>query len=98
MEALRRTFSAMLPFISFANPLRSWVGLEGEVGLVQEGKLADILILDSDPLADITVLQDKSKMTTLIKDGLQVDLQAWLPEVELEGAEHSVAFRRYSLV
>ena len=72
------------------------MGREGEAGLVQEGKLADILILDSDPLADITVLQDKSKMTTLIKDGRQVDLKAALPEVELEGAEHSVAFREYS--
>ena len=57
----------------------------------REGKLADILILDSDPLTHITVLQDKSKMPTLIKAGRQVHLKASLPEVELEGAEHSEA-------
>ena len=33
------------------------VGLEGELGEIQPGKLADLLILDADPLQDITVLQ-----------------------------------------
>ena len=88
--------SPMEALVSVTSGNAPWVGLEGEAGLVQEGKLADILILDSDPLADITVLQDKSKMTTLIKDGRQVDLKASLPEVELERAEHSLAFRGYS--
>ena len=88
--------SPMEALVSATSGNAAWVGLEGEVGLVQEGKLADILILDSDPLADITVLQDKSKMTTLIKDGRQVDLKASLPDVDLEGAEHSVAFRGFS--
>ena len=88
--------SPMEALVSVTSGNAPWVGLEGEVGLVQEDKFADILILDSDPLADITVLQDKSKMTTLIKDGRQVDLKASLPEVDLEGAEHSVAFRGYS--
>jgi imidazolonepropionase-like amidohydrolase len=88
--------SSMEALVSVTSGNAPWVGLEGEVGLVQEGKLADVLILDSDPLADITVLQDKSKMTTLIKDGRQVDLKASLPEVDLEGAEHSVALRGHS--
>ena len=88
--------SPMEALVSVTSGNAPWVDLEGEVGLVQEGKLADILILDSDPLADITVLQDKSKMTTLIKDGRQVDLKASLPEMELEGAEYSVALRGYS--
>ena len=88
--------SPMEALVSVTSGNAAWVGLDGEVGLVQEGKFADILILDSDPLADISVLQDKSKMTTLIKDGRQVDLKASLPEVDLEGAEHSVALRGYS--
>ena len=90
------SLSPMEALVSVTSGNAPWVGLEGEVGLIQEGKLADILILDSDPLADITVLQDKSKMTTLIKDGRQVDLKASLPEVDLQGAEHSVAFREYA--
>jgi hypothetical protein len=53
------------------------------------------LILDSDPLADITVLQDKSKMSAIIKDGRQVDLKTPLPELDLGAGEHSVALRGY---
>src|SRR5271165_5604687 len=38
--------------------LNAWLmGLEDEVGVIAPGKLADIVIWNSDPLADITVLQ-----------------------------------------
>ena len=87
--------SPMEALVSVTSGNAPWVGLEGEVGLVQEGKLADVLILNGDPLADITVLQDKSKMTTLIKDGRQVDLKTPLPELDLGAGEHSVALRGY---
>src|SRR5690349_5310725 len=42
-----------------ANPSRNaWLmSLEGEVGVIAPGKLADIVIWNSDPVADITVLQ-----------------------------------------
>src|SRR5207302_1667992 len=45
-----------------ANASRNaWLmGLEGEVGVIAPGKLADIVIWNSDPLADITVLQRPS--------------------------------------
>ena len=33
------------------------VGLEGQVGELAPGKLADMIVLNKDPLADITVLQ-----------------------------------------
>jgi imidazolonepropionase-like amidohydrolase len=88
--------SPMEALVSVTSGNAAWVGLDGEAGLVQEGKLADILVLDSDPLSDITVLQDKSKMSTLIKDGRQVDLKASLPDVDVERDEHSVAFRGHS--
>jgi urease alpha subunit len=38
------------------------MGLEGEVGVIAPGKLADIVIWNSDPLADITVLQRPSEI------------------------------------
>ena len=50
------------------------VGLEGELGEISPGKLADVLILDADPLADITVLQGGKHLTAVIKDGRRVDL------------------------
>ena len=53
----------------------AWVvGLEGETGEVREGRLADIIMLDADPVADIRVLQGGRHVTTVIKDGKVVDL------------------------
>ncbi|PKB68932.1 MAG: hypothetical protein BZY81_00045 [SAR202 cluster bacterium Io17-Chloro-G4] len=50
------------------------VGLEDQVGIIGPGKLADIIILDQDPLADIRVLQGGKHLTNVIKDGRSVDL------------------------
>ena len=52
------------------------VGLEGELGTIQPGKLADLLILDADPLADIRVLQGGKHLAAIIKDGRPVNLNA----------------------
>ena len=51
------------------------VGLEGEVGELAPGKLADIIVLRKDPLADITVLQGGKHLSWVIKDGRIVDLE-----------------------
>ena len=50
------------------------VGLEGELGTIEAGKLADILILDKDPIADISILQKGRHLSTVIKDGKKVSL------------------------
>jgi len=42
---------------------------ENELGTLEQGKLADMLIVDGDPLQDITVLQDLSKIKMVIKNG-----------------------------
>jgi imidazolonepropionase-like amidohydrolase len=40
-----------------------------EIGYVREGCYADLLLIDGDPLADITVLQDKSRILSVMKGG-----------------------------
>jgi imidazolonepropionase-like amidohydrolase len=52
------------------------LGLAGEVGVIAPGKLADIVLWNSDPLADITVLQRPGEIAAVIKDGRIVDRDA----------------------
>jgi len=52
------------------------LALDDRVGTLQAGKLADVLVVDGDPLADIRVLQDKERIETVIKDGQVVKNQA----------------------
>jgi imidazolonepropionase-like amidohydrolase len=44
-------------------------GLENQIGTIEKGKLADIIIVDGDPLKDIKVLQDKNKIKMVMKEG-----------------------------
>ena len=50
--------------------------------MIEAGKLADLLILDADPLDDIRVLQGGKHLNSVIKDGRRVDLSAQ-PEDEI---------------
>jgi len=45
------------------------MGLPGELGVIQPGALADLLLVDGDPLADITVLQDRDAIGMIMKHG-----------------------------
>jgi len=61
-----------------ANTSRNaWLmGLDGEIGVIAPGRIADIVIWDSDPTADITVLQRPDEISVIIKDGRIVDRAA----------------------
>jgi imidazolonepropionase-like amidohydrolase len=41
----------------------------GELGQVREGYLADLLLVDGDPLANIAILQDEKRLLAVMKDG-----------------------------
>jgi imidazolonepropionase-like amidohydrolase len=43
--------------------------MKGQIGKIHEGYLADLLLIDGDPLADITILQDKARILAVMKDG-----------------------------
>jgi imidazolonepropionase-like amidohydrolase len=42
----------------------------GELGQVKEGFLADIVLIDGDPLADLSILCDQRKLLAIMKDGV----------------------------
>ena len=46
------------------------MGLANEIGTVEVGKLADILIVDGDVLKDISILENKSKFVAVIQGGV----------------------------
>ena len=45
------------------------VELEKDIGTLEAGKLADLLVIDGDPLRDIAVLRDREKIKVVMKGG-----------------------------
>jgi imidazolonepropionase-like amidohydrolase len=44
-------------------------GLSDSIGTIEEGKQADLILVDSDPLANIAVLADASRVQAVVKEG-----------------------------
>ena len=45
------------------------MGMGDELGQIKEGYLADLLLVDGDPIANVRILQDKNRMLAIMKDG-----------------------------
>jgi imidazolonepropionase-like amidohydrolase len=45
------------------------LGMSDQLGTIEPGKLADLLVVDGDPLADIAVLQNRDRLLAIIKGG-----------------------------
>ncbi|MDH3230151.1 MAG: amidohydrolase family protein [Alphaproteobacteria bacterium] len=45
------------------------LGMEEDIGTIEPGKFADILVVDGDPLADIRVLQERRNIHIVMKEG-----------------------------
>eukprot|EP01062_Namystynia_karyoxenos_P018887 TRINITY_DN17038_c0_g1_i1.p2 TRINITY_DN17038_c0_g1~~TRINITY_DN17038_c0_g1_i1.p2 ORF type:complete len:502 (+),score=184.44 TRINITY_DN17038_c0_g1_i1:72-1508(+) len=59
------------------------IGLEGRVGEIKEGLLADVLVVNGDPIKDIGILNDKNKLSAVISRGKPVDLSRPWPQRRL---------------
>jgi imidazolonepropionase-like amidohydrolase len=60
--------------------------LEGEVGVLEAGMLADVIALDGDPVADVRLLGDRRRLRHVIRGGRTVDLtQPWPEHSPLPG-------------
>lgn len=46
------------------------LGRSDEIGTLEVGKLADVLVVDGDPVADISVLQDRSRFVAVMQGGI----------------------------
>ncbi|MGO1120311.1 amidohydrolase family protein [Rhodovibrionaceae bacterium A322] len=45
------------------------MGMGQDLGLIREGYLADLLLVDGDPLSDVRILQDQNRLVAIMKDG-----------------------------
>jgi len=45
------------------------LGLEGEVGTIEQGRLADLVLVGGDPLDDVTLLLDPARIELVLKGG-----------------------------
>jgi len=49
------------------------LGMKDDLGTIEAGKLADLLVVNGDPVKDITVLQDRANLDVIVKDGTLVE-------------------------
>jgi len=47
-------------------------GLENQIGTLEEGKIADVLLLPTNPLDDISSLQDPENIECVLKDEVRI--------------------------
>lgn len=52
----------------------------GRIGVVAEGALADLIVVDADPTVDVGVLADRTHLSTVVSRGRPVDLERPWPE------------------
>ena len=53
--------------------------MEDSLGTLEEGKLADVIVVDGDVTSDIKILNDKSRLDEVISRGVRVDLNSPWP-------------------
>jgi imidazolonepropionase-like amidohydrolase len=51
------------------------LGMKDDLGTIETGKLADLLVVNGDPVRDITVLQDRTNLDVVMKAGKFVECQ-----------------------
>ena len=42
----------------------------GELGQIKDGYLADLMLVDGDPLSNLAILRDPRKLLAIMKDGV----------------------------
>lgn len=58
-----------------------------DVGVLETGTLADLLVVDGDPLKDIRILQDRSRFSVIMQGGELIDLTRPWPERQVYAFE-----------
>lgn len=73
-------FSPMEAIVAATSEAAWAMKLEGRLGVLAPGMIADLIVVDGDPLRDVTVLLGEGAIHEVVKDGRRVDLTRPLPE------------------
>lgn len=66
---VRLGFTPMQAIVAATKTSSEACRVDHKVGTLEVGKLADLLVVDGDPLSDIRVLQDASRLLVVMKEG-----------------------------
>jgi imidazolonepropionase-like amidohydrolase len=67
---VRRGMTPMEAIVAATSTSAALLGKQDHLGTIERGKLADIIVVDGDPLRAIEILQDKSRITLVMKEGV----------------------------
>jgi imidazolonepropionase-like amidohydrolase len=69
LEIKTEVMSPMESLMSATKTNAELFGLQDLIGTVEEGKIADLLVVEGNPLEDISVLQDRNNLKIIMKGG-----------------------------
>ena len=69
LEIKTEVMSPMESLISATSTNAELFGMQDDIGTVEAGKLADLLVVDGDPLENIAVFQKPSNLRLIMKGG-----------------------------
>jgi imidazolonepropionase-like amidohydrolase len=69
LELMSRVIGPMAALIAATRTNAEIVQMEDQIGTVEQGKLADLIIVNGNPLDAIDVLQDRTKITLVMQNG-----------------------------
>jgi len=64
-----RVLGAMGALVASTATNAAIIGMEEDLGTVEEGKLADLLVVDGDPTSDIAVLEELERVQMVVRGG-----------------------------
>ncbi len=62
-------FTSMEAIVAATRTAAKVLGLEAQIGTLENGKLADLIIVEGDPLRDIALLQKQERIVAVMKEG-----------------------------
>jgi imidazolonepropionase-like amidohydrolase len=72
LEIKTEVMSPMESLVSATKTNAELFGMEDDLGTIEQGKLADLLVVEGNPLEDIAILQNRDNIKLIMKEGRMV--------------------------